>query len=480
MQQPLETREDALAFLLGRIDYERTHVIPYARRGFKLGRMRRLLAALGDPHLGLSAIHVAGTKGKGSTCVMLAEILRAAGYRTALYTSPHLDRIEERFMIDGRPCDEAVFVELVREVAPVVADFDRRRATAGDDQGPTYFEITTAMAFLHFARSGAEVAVLEVGLGGRLDSTNVCRPLVTAITSISFDHTGQLGTTLAAIAGEKAGIIKPGVPVVSSVVEPEPCDAITAVALRRGSPLIQRDIDFAFLDKKAAEEAPEVPGGRRLDFFAPAAVRAPRLADVAIGMLGHHQAANAATAIAVVESLRDRGFPIGDAHVRHGLKEAKAPARVEVIQKDPLFIVDAAHNVASAAALADTLRTTFPDLFSEDRGLAAGAPSRTLVFATSSDKDAAGMMRRLAPLFDRVLLTRYENNPRFIPPDQLKSQLGEILAEKEVVVCRDPLAAGEALASGPADAIVIAGSFFIAAEMRALFNPEPQAKANTV
>jgi dihydrofolate synthase / folylpolyglutamate synthase len=211
----------AVDFLFSRINYERAAHIPYAS-DFKLSRMRRLLAHLGDPHLSLKAIHIAGTKGKGSTAAMVASILQAAGKRTGLYTSPHLARVEERLTVDGNLCEASQFVDLVAEVQRAAARLQQDSGPAADSgDDPTFFEVTTALAFLHFARQRVDAAVLEVGLGGRLDSTNVCLPQVCIITSISFDHMRQLGNTLAAIASEKAGIIKSGVPVVSGVTSGE-------------------------------------------------------------------------------------------------------------------------------------------------------------------------------------------------------------------------------------------------------------------
>ncbi len=219
MRQPIRSPSRADVFLESRIDHERSTPAPYSQRNFKLERMRELLAALGDPHLGLPAIHIAGTKGKGSTAAMIAAALEAAGYRVGLFTSPHLERVEERIAIDGQPLSAPDWERLIEEARPHVERMDARAECEGAC-GPTYFEIVTALAFRHFADLGADCAVLEVGLGGRLDSTNVCRPIVSLITSISFDHVQQLGGTLAAIAGEKAGIIKPGVPVISGVVAP--------------------------------------------------------------------------------------------------------------------------------------------------------------------------------------------------------------------------------------------------------------------
>ena len=218
----------ALDWLMTQINYERTTAVPYETAIFKLDRMRGLLTLLGDPHEGLAAVHIAGTKGKGSTAAMMAGILQASGLRTGLYTSPHLDAVQERIAIDGVACRPEEFAALAADVETAVARLPADEH--GQPAEPTFFEITTAMAFLHFARRRVDAAVLEVGLGGRLDSTNVCRPSVSIITSISFDHTRQLGNTLAAIAGEKAGIIKAGVSVISGVTGDEPRQVIREVA----------------------------------------------------------------------------------------------------------------------------------------------------------------------------------------------------------------------------------------------------------
>ena len=355
----------ALEFLLACVNYERTTVIPYRAGAFKLDRMRRLMGLLGDPHLGLAAIHIAGTKGKGSTAAMLAAILTAAGRRTGLYTSPHLDAIEERIAIDGRICSQADFVRLAAELAEAVA---RLPADASDPEAsePTFFEVTTAMAFLHYSQQNVDAVVLEVGLGGRLDSTNVCRPSVSIITSISFDHTRQLGNTLAAIAGEKAGIIKPGVPVISGVVEGEPRSVIQETARREGAPLFERDVqfDFDYRDERAHYREPADGSRRRMD-------------DLQLGMLGRHQAANAATALAAISRLNEQGWNIPEAAIRRGLAEARCPARIEVVSQQPTVVLDVAHNVASIEALVHVLAERFP------------AGRRVLVFASSRDKDTA-------------------------------------------------------------------------------------------
>src|SRR4051794_26122956 len=233
-------QDEATRFLLSRVDFERTINVPYPQRDFRLDRMRRLLARLGDPQHGLRVVHIAGTKGKGSTAAAIASILRAAGSRTGLYSSPHLDGVEERLAIDGEPCPPHELAALINRIRPVIEIMDREPLDGPSASNrPTYFEIITSLAFLRFAEQNVEAAVVEVGLGGRLDSTNVCQPLVAVITSISFDHMQQLGNTLALIAREKAGIIKPGVPVVSGVTESEPREIIAAIARNRGARLVE-------------------------------------------------------------------------------------------------------------------------------------------------------------------------------------------------------------------------------------------------
>src|SRR4051795_9060191 len=234
--------QDSLDYLYGRLNYE-TLGMPQAPAELQLGRMRRLLRLLGDPHDSLRIVHVAGTKGKGSTSAMIAAALSASGVRTGLFCSPHLHRLEEPFSIDGQSASPEELVELTAIVRPAVAELDARCADV-PARGPTFFEITTAMGLLHFARRRAGAVVLEVGVGGRLDSTNAVHPALSVVTSISFDHTRQLGTTLAAIAGEKAGILKRGRPAVSGVHDPDARAVIREVANRRQSPLREIDCDF--------------------------------------------------------------------------------------------------------------------------------------------------------------------------------------------------------------------------------------------
>lgn len=439
------TYEQALAFWYGRINYEQRTPKP---GDLNLDRMRELLRRLGNPHEQLSIVHVAGSKGKGSTSTMLATILRCAGYRTGLFTSPHLNCVEERFQIDNEPITCAEFTQLMDDIRAVTGD----NPAAAKGQAPTFFEIATALGFLHFHRRRTDVAVIEVGLGGRFDSTNVCRPMAAVITSISFDHMQQLGYTLAAIAMEKAGIVKPGVPTVSGVSAGEPQAVIADICRRRRSPVRFLGSDFHYQ---------HVPGRvTAIDTIWPQVqvrTRCRAWPRTEIGLLGAHQAANAAVAVATVEVLQERGLTIPDAAVSAGLTGVRWPARMEVLQRRPLVVVDCAHNVASAEALVATLHESFPNC------------PRRLIFGGSSDKDLAGMLSVLAPHFSHVYLTRYGNSPRGAAPELLADLL-TTCSNLRFTICPTPTDAwSKAQTQTAADELIcIAGSVFLAGEMRPL------------
>ena len=470
----------ALAFLFGRIDYERADKFPDRLRGLKLDRMRELAARLGDPHERFPIVHVAGTKGKGSTATMVADVLSAAGYRTGLYTSPHVTCVEERLQIDGRLCGREEFVELIREIRPAVDAMDRDCQTRGAAGcGPTYFEITTAAALLHFAHRQVDVGVLEVGLGGRLDSTNICRPEVAVITSISFDHMRQLGNTLALIAGEKAGIIKQGVPVVTGVTEPESLDVIRQTALRHDCECYRAGQHFDHRyggthppTWESASPAVWPHGWSEFDYWEDTAGGRYELQGLRTGLLGRHQAANAAVAVATLGRLREQGWRAEEAAIREGLSRVDMPARTEVLRRRPMVILDAAHNVASARALIDVIRETCPR---------TAAGRRILVFAASQDKDVAAMLRLLLAEFDVAILTRFLNNPRAADPDVLLQTAEQIAADKGGDSCRlitrDNSTEAWDLARSLAaddDVICVAGSFFLASELRRLIPQQAQ------
>ncbi|MFQ3649653.1 MAG: folylpolyglutamate synthase/dihydrofolate synthase family protein [Gemmataceae bacterium] len=424
------TYEQALAWWAEHVNYEQR---PPAPEDLKLERMRCLLARLGNPHRLLRILHVAGSKGKGSLCAILAAILQRSGYRTGLFTSPHLVRLEERYQIDGQ---EITADELAVGLSDVCAAVESTPMLQ-----PTFFEISTALAFLHFWRRRVQAVVLEVGLGGRLDSTNVCQPELCFITSISFDHMKQLGNTLALIAREKAGIIKPGVPVISGVTTPEPRAVIETIAQQRSAPLRQQGRDFFYRYQPG-----HVSG------------RLPRLQvttsqqtwpTLELQLFGEHQAANASLALAGLEVLRQRGWAIPDRAVREGLAEVHWPARMEVVCREPLVVVDCAHNAASAAALVQTLAESF------------GTGPRVLVFAASQDKDIMGMFAQLRPAFDQVIFTRYVSNPRAVPPSELQARWG---AGQVVDTPTEALS----IAMRLAPLVCVTGSVFLAGEVRDL------------
>lgn len=468
---PASRYDEALRFLLGRIDYERATSGPSPNRDFRLDRMHELLGRLGNPHQKFPTIHIAGTKGKGSCAAMMAAILGAAGYRTGLYTSPHLDRLEERIVVNGQCCSEDAIVSLVERLRPIVAALDAIPPNSADGSAsplaaPTWFEITTAMALLHFAEEKVDLAVIEVGLGGRLDSTNVVNPLVSIITSISFDHMKQLGSTLAEIAREKAGIIKPGVPVVSGVMSAEARQSIEEVRRRMRSRLVQLGEDFDFLYRAPRDLDHSAPIGEtasEIDFLMPPDAAEPRYASLHLALVGRHQAANAAVALAAVEQLRSEGWKIPESAIHRGLAEVRWPARVEIVRRNPTVVLDAAHNVASINSLLETL----------DESFSAAAP-RILIFGTSQDKQIGAMLELLLPRFDHVLLTRYTSNPRSVPVEELAALASQISPTK-IEECENPTLAWRRARELASEKylICVAGSFFLAAEVRAAIGANP-------
>jgi dihydrofolate synthase/folylpolyglutamate synthase len=434
--------------------------------------MVRFLSRLGNPHVGQKIVHIAGTKGKGSTAAMIASALSAAGYRTGLYTSPHLNCVEERLRIDGVPIASNDFIDLIDRVRPFVAELDVAAAKELPvSQGPTYFEILTAMAMVYFADQRVDWAVLEVGLGGRLDSTNVCHPAVSVITSISFDHTKQLGNTLAAIAAEKAGIIKPGVPVVSGVVDSEPRDVVRQAAAQHGCRLIERTVDFDVTHHTGdmqedahraasngkATDVERLRGASRpcsiVNFISRVTRNECGLQNIELPLLGKHQADNAAVALATLEELRAQGVDLNESDIRRGFATVQWPARVEFVSLVPAVILDTAHNLASVDALIATLEG-----FSFQQ--------RILIFATTRDKDVRGMLERLLPKFDVVILTRYQNNPRGMPAEELV-EIASDLGRQDCLSFSSSIHAWQMARqrANADDLIVITGSFFLAAEL---------------
>ncbi len=444
--------QERLDYLHNRLNYE-WQGMPRVQADLTLGRMRRLLRLLGDPQASLPIIHIAGTKGKGSTAVMIAAALTAAGVRTGLYCSPHLHHLEERFTIDGKPASEGELIGLVDDVREADERLELEHPLHGDRRS-TFFEITTAMGLLHFARRGVDAVVLEVGMGGRLDSTNVVHPVLSIITSISFDHTRQLGNTLGLIATEKAGILKRGRPAISGVDDGEAQQSIRQVASRRRCRLHELGTDFTF-----EVIPPELPLTRPTPCGVVVRTWRTDWGTLDLPLLGPHQAHNAAVALAGLDVLAEErpNLAVGQDDVARGFASLKWPARVEILGQRPCLVIDGAHNGASAIALAETLRTCFPQT------------RRTLVFGTTREKDLQGQLLALLPLFDEVIATRYLENPRSMPTDIIATA-GLMLTGQAIRTTEHPAEALEMARrlTGPDDLICVTGSLFLAAEVRAI------------
>ncbi|QEG34014.1 bifunctional folylpolyglutamate synthase/dihydrofolate synthase [Bythopirellula goksoeyrii] len=467
LSSPAETasapcpHQQASEFLLGRINYERTAVLPYGKRHMKLDRMRTLLTRLGNPDAGMPIVHVAGTKGKGSTSAMIAGVLQAAGYRTGLFSSPHLESIEERFQVDSVPCPGDQLVALVDRLRPVVEEMDRE-AVADGSLGPTYFELVTAIALMHFSQQKVDITVLEVGLGGRLDSTNVCQSTVTVITSISLDHTKQLGSTVEEIAREKAGIIKPGVPLLCGPLETGPRNVISEIAQQHGSRMIEAGREFHYTYRPPLKLEKQDRLGS-LDFEGDMGSEDVQITDIPLRMLGEHQAANAALAIATASQLRKQGWRITSDAICDTFSKLTLPGRIELICRRPAVVLDVAHNVAAVEALVEVLATSF------------SCSHRVLLLAATRDKDVRGIVRVLVPHFERVIVTQYHDNPRAVATEKLgKIVRAEIesqkVSEREVVENPDSKAAWQIARKGVRrdDLICVTGSFFVVAELRSV------------
>jgi len=443
------TYDEALEFWYGRINYEVRSALP---ADLKLERMRALLHFVGDPQEQFRIIHVTGTKGKGSTSAMVASVLQAAGYRVGLFTSPHLSDVRERMRVDGRPITHEELAARMGEVAPHVL---RMEASAGKWPTPTFFEIGTALGFLHFCRRRCDVAIVEVGLGGRFDSTNVCRPIATVITNVGYDHMAQLGNTLEAIAYQKAGIIKRRVPVVSGVLHEGARLVVERTAQEMDAPIYQLDRTFrseAVLGTCAASRGTVEP---TLLNFQGSGHPWPRLQ---LGLMGQHQATNASLAVALMDVLRNQGMPITEYAVAAGLASARWPGRFEIVGQRPLVILDAAHNVPSAEALAHTLRQCIVGLRGRKR----------LLFAVSSDKQYVEMLRILGHEFERIYLCRYGNNPRCVPPEKLAEVLETVAphTERSLHATSEEAWRIARAEAAPEDLICVTGSLFLVGELR--------------
>ena len=444
------TYEEALDYLYSFVDYGSLRTYQYSAETFDLRRMVDLLARLGDPQRRYPVLHLAGTKGKGSVSAMCASALRAAGYHTGFYTSPHLRDFCERIQVNGELIPRPLLAELVDGLRPVVEQVP----------GLTTFELNTALAFLYFQQTNVDVAVVEVGLGGRLDATNVVNPLAAVITSLSYDHMHLLGHTLTEIAGEKAGIIKPGVPVVSAPQAPEAMAVLERVARERGAPLtvvgrdwlftpLKHSLDdqtFAVWSRQEQDQLDTLHAQGHMVEWVPLKLEIP--------LLGRHQVENAAVAYAALMALRTRGLPLPEDAIRAGLRSVVWPGRFEILHRRPYLVVDGAHNHDSANKLAAAVQDYLP-----------GRPV-TLLFGASSDKDVAGMFDALLPHVTRVYLVQAVH-PRAWEPDELARLASERGTQAEVVGSVAQALAQAVARSQPEEVILACGSLFVVAEVQA-------------
>lgn len=482
----------ALQSLYDRINYEKVSQTPYTSQHFRLDRMRALLEMLGNPHSTYPIIHVAGTKGKGTTATLIYDVLRANGLKTGLYTSPHLLRLEERFQCAGVHCSASQLVELTRQV--LVA------ALRIEDQGlgrATFFEVTTAMGMLHFAQQRAQCAVLEVGLGGRLDSTNVCQPLVTVITSISLDHQAQLGGTITEIAGEKAGIIKPGVPCFSTARHPDARSVLQRVAAEKAAPLmlLEQDFDVTWqaLSSDKSDHSISWVGQGCESKSDERAIKATPKSDQAVALvdyrellqryskspyskstwqtrlLGRHHADNLAGAISVVNWLSTvAGWDLDPQISYQAIAKSHPPARLQIIGREPIRIIDTAHNPVSILAALQAIDDHF------------GCCPRIVVFASSRDKDFSEMLKHILSHCDQLICTAFQENPRAVAPEVL---FDVALGQRQEMCSIRGRCPGIEIAEKPAEAwhranvlcppeglVLAIGSFFLAAELMKSLN----------
>ncbi|TET85249.1 bifunctional folylpolyglutamate synthase/dihydrofolate synthase [Candidatus Aerophobetes bacterium] len=429
--------KEALRYVDSFVNYEREENFSYDGRFLNLKRMERLLGLIGNPHQQLKAIHIAGTKGKGSTAAIITSILTANGLKVGLYTSPHLIDPRERIRIGRKLISQEEFVYFLSQMRFQLEN-------SSEQTSFTFFEIYTALAFLYFSHQRIDIAVLETGMGGRLDATNVVYPLLAVITQISFDHTRELGKDLASIAREKSGIIKEGVTVLTSPQDRAAMKVLEQAAREKKTELYKVGEDIQFKRRGSTSQTQT--------FYLETTKRTyPHLV---LPLAGTHQLINAATAVGAIDLIEDRGIFTSSEAVRKGLKEVKWPGRIETLSTEPFFIVDCAHNGASAQALANYLKEKFP------------RKKIILILGILKNKDVESIARILCPLADKIILTRVDS-PRALPPEEIEKAIVKFCGKKEILIeekvenailCAQDLACYD-------DLICTTGSVYLAGEI---------------
>jgi dihydrofolate synthase/folylpolyglutamate synthase len=429
--------------LFAQTDYEQMLRVRYNRDTFSLDRMRLLLKKLKNPQEKLRTVHIAGTKGKGSTATMLAEMVRACGYKVGLYTSPHVCDIRERIVVDGEKIGQAALARLICRAEPHIEKM------ASDK--PTFFEIFTALAFCHFVDEVVDVAVVEAGLGGRLDSTNVLKPAVCGLTSISLDHMQQLGHTVGQIAAEKAGIFKGKTPAVSVPQSAEAKRVLRKIAKDVGAELLftGEDIEFSYRVESSRQDGCHT----RICLTTPRS----RFEHLPVPLMGEHQALNCGLALALLDQLKNQGLAIDDSRAIQGLAGVYLPGRMEIISQDPRILVDGAHNAASIQALMRAM------------GQHIHYDSMVMIFGCAADKDIDGMMTQICTGADKVIFTRASSNARAARPQDLAEAYVQRCGREAQVTetLADALRVARSAVSRE-DIICVTGSFYLVGEAKTI------------
>ncbi len=444
-RKKFENYHAALKFLYDRTDVERTRPSRVPKDAFKLDRMRAILEELDNPQAASRFVHVGGTNGKGSTVAMIASCLHECGYAVGTYTSPHLVDIRERIQINGHVISYPAFTELMTRVARAADAAEKKHGQA------TFFEIMTALGFLHFAEQAVDIVICEVGLGGRLDSTNVITPEVSVVTSISLEHTQFLGNTNAEIAAEKAGIFKKGVPALVAKQESAVNEVFRKIAGEVGAPLFMLgdNVEFSNRFEANAQLGPHTRVGISMNKVT--------FEHVPVPLPGEHQATNCGLALGVLALLRERGFEVPESKIITGLVKTRVPGRMEVLGHEPRVLLDGAHNPAALQALVRSIGAHIP------------YDSMVMIVGCSADKDVNALMEKVALGGDKVIFTKTRNNPRAASPEDLARRFTEISGK----MCQIAPNLDEALsiagrAAGRDDLVVITGSFYLVGEAKKL------------
>ncbi len=440
----LRSYSTAMRFLETFTDYERMIRVGYNHTTFNLSRMQKILSAVGRPHRKFKSVHIAGTKGKGSCAHMLANMLQACDHKVGLYTSPHLVDMRERIMIDGQMIEESEFLRLLNQLVPVLRSFDEKSR-------PTFFEIITTIGFMYFAEQKVDIAIIETGLGGRLDSTNVIKPEVCAITSISYDHTYQLGNALSSIAEEKAGIFKSGVPVISVPQHSEVKKVLVKSAKSAKAPIkfTGEDIDFSYRFESSRSSGPHT----RICLTA----EHGKYEHLPVPLPGEHQAINCGLVLSVIDALKAKGWEIDDHKALEGLAKTRLPGRMEIICDDPRILIDGAHNPASIEALIRTI------------GQHISYDSMVVIFGCAADKDIDGMLEYVSMGADKVIFTQ-SNSVRSADPEDLAIKFEERTGRMAqwTRTLREALRIANSVVT-TGDIICVTGSFYLAGEAKRIF-----------